>query len=1367
MDGYNNINDNGRELMFVQIQPSTTPNMPFHRHSRPKLTKTRSNDNTPVLANTDAYVAANHSRTSFSDLKSNARSTLPRQSTFPEDVGTAADMPHIGKQRLSRVVSSSALDVDAGFGASSATVNSLESKRATNGTNGDTQRSPGLPGLPESLSKIDIEQAINLLQQLKKTASPEELVSLHKALLPTRDVSPVPPPQLSSIEEHAAFSALSGRTSSARPAGLATRGSFLEDPLRSQDEVAAKTTKGKDSSAEQHGAWFQETMSAVHARTFSITSTGTAPDSSYSRQGGAFSPGTLRVTNGRPASPEPATTLKLVASEDKSSPKEEIPPARRSEDAPVLVSGDASQATSQQRQRRHSQDSLGSGALLSLAQRRSQQWGLRTSRPIPSLTSVVQPKPQGPRPETLKPEQRQKSETKDDALPARRSTDMPRFEQRWNQRAKHLSNEYLLDCDIVTSPYVEQVHELPSHRLSTVKDLDEDEEEDDDACAKALLKLTSRPPALEQIQDGNEGGENSEEASAPNKAPFLRNSPPALRKQDSGYYSEASNSTPKRTSPTGASRATTLETTPEKSPVPAIDISTAAPVIPASSAANAEAKSAADPRSSSTSLHSPRSATAQKDAPPVESKRKLSPLAIFRSRARDAKKNRVAANTSSVASQPYESLPQSPSAQSSHTGKTSIETRRRTLQKKLPEPVRQQRKEEQDRARQSMDVSQATVGTPVTDSPTRMPEQQSTPATPTSAQTIIKHVPPAKHNSDADDEGSVSSSPHPSQSSHRSSRSWGGRGKSFGRRSSKTIPEESVEQPPVPPLPSSLERKRSKSLAGPGKALSKRPGNLENMANASCIRSHNETTADPVHSDFQSAARALETIPQKESEGSTIASVPRGVRRASLRGKKSRENMTKPAKAEAATPAQRVAPIPAKRSVQDLYPEWQSKPASEESSPAAQEAQIAAAQPQISLRGFPSHSIPPLPELPTDLESILCKADLMMSKKMKNSPKASPTAQSRSSAESGRDQSSTNLAPQDQDLSLSLFSQTVVGEPPIAEGPSDNEMPAEADSKPLHRRQFSFEPLIKPPRAAETKSKPASPTHDAQHSGWPGWEHQSARWHQRLSVIGGAAELPAADEMSPVDNTTPTANSPTSPSIVVSSHVTPPASEEAADSISTAHKRRSTVQVVGHMPHDSDVENESAVPSLRRSNSIVSTATYVTMSSTDGRASRIVDLSRNSAISHTTTTTMTTTVSSHTSLYTSNNGSTSSVATGRNRSASQVSLTNYMPYRPADSVQAERSRALNMARRSCQVMKSDVDKMRLGRQPSRSKPTSPSGFNRYGGGLEFGWDRQAGLVGSAGTRSSSSDNLSRKSIKISEDYGLDLTDVPVFLQRRT
>ena len=1289
---------------------------------------------------------------------------MPRQSTFPEDIGTPADMPPIGKNRLSRVVSASALDVDAGFGASLATVNSEESKRVASGASIDAQRSPGLPALPESMSKIDIEQAINLLQQLKKTASPEELVSLHKALLPTRDVSPVPPPQLSSIEEHAAFSALSGRTRSSRPPGLATRGSNLEDPLRSQEEVAAKTAKGKESSTEHHGAWFQETMSAFHARTFSMTSTGTAPDSSYSRQGGAFGPGTLRITNGGAATPEPGEISKLAAESEES--RTQVMPARRSEDAPVVVSAETMQSDVQRRQRRHSQDSASAAPSLSLGQRRSQQWGLRTSQAIPSLSSVVQPKPQGPRPEQSKQDPVQQKEISNDASSLRVSTDVPRFEQRWNHRASHLSNEYMLDCEINSSPYEEKVHELPasSNRLSTVKDLDEDADDSGlDACAKALLKLSGSPTS-DTAQDGSVSGESPKESAPSTHAPHAATgeSPPqVVRKQDSGYYSEASNSTSKRSSPNAASKATTLETTLEKPSVPAIDTSTAtvppvasAPVTPK----KAENKTAADAKGSHVSLHSMLSATPDHDTP-TASKKRRSPLSLFRSRDRDAKRSSVAANAASVASQPYDSLPTSP-AKSTHTTKSSMDMRRRTLQKKIPEPVQKQRKEEQDKARQSMDMSQMTTGEPATDSTTTpMPEPPPTPGTPSSVQTIIKHVPPAKHNSDADDEGSVGASPH-RHSSHRSSRSWGRRSKSFTRRRSKTIQEEPAEEPPVPPMPTTLERKRSKSLAGPGKALSKRPSNMDNLAHTGCMRGHGQPVTDPAHADFQSVARALETVPQKEGEGTSIASVPKAVRKASLRNKKSRE-LVRPVKSRSTTPAQSKLQS---RSVEDLYPEWQSKPASEASSPAAQEAQIAAALPPANSRNFSSQIIPPLPELPTDLESMLCRADLMMSKKMKNSPKTSPRGSARNSMDAGRKHSSSNEGAQDQDLSKSLFAQTVVGEPPIAE--EDIQMPVEADSKPLHRRQFSFEPLVKPAKA-EPQAKSESPTHDAQHSGWPGWEQQSARWRQRISVIGDAAELPAAGEMSPEDNTTPTANSPTSPSIVVSRYITPNSSETAAHRSNSSHKRSSTVQVIGHISGDSDKENDSAAVSVRRSNSIVSTATYVTMSSTDGRtSSKLVDLSRNSAFSQTTTTTMTTTVSSRTSMYTSNNGSTSSLPAGRNRSASQQSLGNYMPYRPADSVHAERSRALNMARRSCQVNKADLEKLKLARQPSLSKPTSPGGFDRYGGGLEYGWDRQSGLTGSAGTRNSSSENLNRKSVKMSEDYGLDLSDVPVFLQRR-
>ncbi|KAJ8608794.1 hypothetical protein MRB53_039479 [Persea americana] len=78
--------------------------------------------------------------------------------------------------------------------------------------------------------------------------------------------------------------------------------------------------------------------------------------------------------------------------------------------------------------------------------------------------------------------------------------------------------------------------------------------------------------------------------------------------------------------------------------------------------------------------------------------------------------------------------------------------------------------------------------------------------------------------------------------------------------------------------------------------------------------------------------------------------------------------------------------------------------------------------------------------------------------------------------------------------------------------------------------------------------------------------------------------------------------------------------------------------------------------------------------------------------------------------------------------------------------------------------------------PSRPPPyahqhhahrTSESLIDRYGGGLGYGWDRRLGFNGSAGTRSApdSGTTVNRKSVLISNTYGLDLSDVPVFLRR--
>ncbi|CZR63590.1 uncharacterized protein PAC_13487 [Phialocephala subalpina] len=57
-------------------------------------------------------------------------------------------------------------------------------------------------------------------------------------------------------------------------------------------------------------------------------------------------------------------------------------------------------------------------------------------------------------------------------------------------------------------------------------------------------------------------------------------------------------------------------------------------------------------------------------------------------------------------------------------------------------------------------------------------------------------------------------------------------------------------------------------------------------------------------------------------------------------------------------------------------------------------------------------------------------------------------------------------------------------------------------------------------------------------------------------------------------------------------------------------------------------------------------------------------------------------------------------------------------------------------------------------------------LDRFSGGLDYGYEPGLGLVGSAGTRSvGKMANANRKSVVAAERWGVDLSDVPVFLQR--
>jgi hypothetical protein len=72
----------------------------------------------------------------------------------------------------------------------------------------------------------------------------------------------------------------------------------------------------------------------------------------------------------------------------------------------------------------------------------------------------------------------------------------------------------------------------------------------------------------------------------------------------------------------------------------------------------------------------------------------------------------------------------------------------------------------------------------------------------------------------------------------------------------------------------------------------------------------------------------------------------------------------------------------------------------------------------------------------------------------------------------------------------------------------------------------------------------------------------------------------------------------------------------------------------------------------------------------------------------------------------------------------------------------------------------------LKRRPTAPQPETPNqtvAYDRFSGGLGYGWERGIGINGSAGTRQKNDIKASRKSVTISQNFGVDLSDVPVFM----
>lgn len=272
-------------------------------------------------------------------------------------------------------------------------------------------------------------------------------------------------------------------------------------------------------------------------------------------------------------------------------------------------------------------------------------------------------------------------------------------------------------------------------------------------------------------------------------------------------------------------------------------------------------------------------------------------------------------------------------------------------------------------------------------------------------------------------------------------------------------------------------------------------------------------------------------------------------------------------------------------------------------------------------------------------------------------------------------------------------------------------------------------------------AKDVSPTSSARnsaHPGWPGWETQARLWRERKQSLGQAL-TPASEKRKSLTGeiVTPTsdkrksfgekhASSPTtltphqysptkqaprhSPAIVISRYVTPTSAEIEAhignvkteDPYAAYH----TTNPTDHLPAKDDVD---------RTDSAVSSSSY------------------NTAVS---------------------NHSIQSAAS-RNSAA-------YRAYRPAD--------AGNMSKPTSPQSQHPRDRFPVNPRRSNTAPApapvpGPE-FDRYSGGLGYGWERGVGFGGSAGTRHANKDQMAkRRSVQLSESFGVDLSDVPVFMTR--
>ncbi|KAG9875951.1 hypothetical protein KCV02_g21758, partial [Aureobasidium melanogenum] len=348
---------------------------------------------------------------------------------------------------------------------------------------------------------VDVAAAIALLQELKKRASPEDLILLHKALLPTKNVErTIAPSRPESKDYEEPISPLI-RRSSLLPAGVKTR--LSRELLRNYSEN--NVTVRSASVSRQHDVVESprldvpldfEALDLAEGSTELQGGRPTTPSEFYP-QIGTYKMGSLRITNGA-ASPEPARLLKqveMVGIQQKPSISESLSgegfiTADEGENNPECVRPSHATVVSLRAPRRSSEQQ--DRRLSSELRARSKSRG----RPVRHSMEIE----------------------------ANRSATRPQV----TQRASEYAQEYASEFDSLENPHMSNAELTTTvSRLSTVHD-ESPVESGIDAREEALRQLTG------DVLLANVGMRKAQSQKHLNVAR------PPMTKSDSGYSSEAS-----------------------------------------------------------------------------------------------------------------------------------------------------------------------------------------------------------------------------------------------------------------------------------------------------------------------------------------------------------------------------------------------------------------------------------------------------------------------------------------------------------------------------------------------------------------------------------------------------------------------------------------------------------------------------------------------------------------------------------------------------------------------------------------------------------------------------------------------------------